>query len=231
MSILANDASKVYGQTSAPAGTAFTTPVAPIAGETVLSITETSTGSAATASVAGSTYPIIPSAAAANGAFNPANYTITYLNGALTVTPAPLAVIAKDATKPFGQTPVLPTTAFTTVGLVNGDTVTSVTEVSPGTVATAPVAGNPYAITPSNATGSYVPGNYTVTYVDGVLTVTPIPLTVKANDASKPFGQTAVLPATAFTTVGLVNGDTVTSVTEVSPGAVATAPVAGNPYA
>ena len=231
MSILANDASKVYGQSFAPAVTAFTTPVAPVAGETVLSVTETSTGSPASASVAGSTYPIIPSAAVANGAFNPANYTITYLNGALTVTPAPLTVTADNASKSFGQTTVLPTTAFTTSGLVNGDTVTSVTEVSPGTVATAPVAGSPYAITPSGATGTYVPTNYTVAYVNGALTVTPVPLTVTADNASKPFGQTTVLPTTAFTTSGLVNGDTVTSVTEVSPGTVATAPVAGSPYA
>jgi hypothetical protein len=69
---------------------------------------------------------------------------------------------------------VLPTTAFTTGGLVNGDTVTSVTEVSPGTVATASVSGNPYAITPSDATGTYVPGNYSVAYVNGVLTVIPV---------------------------------------------------------
>jgi len=174
MSILADSASKVYGQTFTPATSAFSTPVAPIAGETVLSVTETSTGSVASASVAGSTYPIIPSAALANGAFLPGNYTITYLNGALTVTPAPLTVTANDAAKTFGQTTVLPTTAFTSAGLVNGDTVTAVTQTSPGTVATAPVAGSPYVITPSGATGSFVPGNYTVTYVNGVLTVIPV---------------------------------------------------------
>ncbi|TXT38498.1 MAG: heme-hemopexin-binding/utilization protein, partial [Comamonadaceae bacterium] len=231
MSILADSASKVYGQTFAPATSAFTTPVPPIAGETVLSVTETSTGSPATASVAGSTYPIIPSAALANGAFLPGNYTITYLNGALTVTPAPLTVTADNAAKTYGQTTVLPTTAFTSVGLLNGDTVTAVTETSPGTVATAPVAGSPYVITPSGATGTYVPSNYTVSYVNGVLTVTPAPLTVTADNAAKTYGQTTVLPTTAFTSAGLLNGDTVTAVTETSPGTVATAPVAGSPYA
>jgi len=174
MSILANSASKVYGQTFTPATSAFTTPVAPIAGETVLSVTETSTGSPASASVAGSTYPIIPSTALANGAFLPGNYAITYLNGALTVTPAPLTVTANDASKTFGQTTVLPTTAFTSVGLLNGDTVTAVTETSPGTVATAAVAGSPYVIVPSGAIGTYVPSNYTVNYVNGVLTVAPV---------------------------------------------------------
>ncbi len=230
MSILADSASKVYGQTFTPASNAFTTPVAPIAGETVLSVTETSTGSAAGASVAGSTYPIIPSAALANGTFLPSNYTISYLNGALTVTPAPLTVTANDASKTYGQTTVLPPTAFTSTGLVNGDTVTAVTEVSPGTVPTAPVAGSPYVITPSGATGTYVPSNYTVAYINGALTIIPAPLVVTANDASKTYGQTTVLPTTAFTSTGLVNGDTVTAVTEVSPGTVPTAPVAGSPY-
>jgi hypothetical protein len=36
------------------------------------------------------------------------------------------------------------------------------------------VAGSPYPITPSNATGgTFTPGNYTTSYVNGVLTVTP----------------------------------------------------------
>ena len=125
----------------------------------------------------------------------------------------------------------MPVTAFTSTGLANGDTVTSVTETSPGTVATAPVVGSPYAITPSGAAGSFVPTNYTIAYVNGVLTVIPVPLTITANDASKSYGTAITLPVTAFTSTSLVNGETVTSVTETSPGTVATAPVAGSPYA
>jgi filamentous hemagglutinin family protein len=234
LTLQANNATKVYGTTFTPANTAFTTPVAPVAGETVTSVIETSTGSAPTASVAGSTYPIVitpDSATGANG-FVATNYTITYLNGALTVTPAPLTITANDATKVYGQAITLAPTAFTTTALVNGETVGTVTEVSPGTVATAPVAGSPYAITPSDATGgTFTPGNYTIDYVNGVLTVTPTPLTITANDASKTYGQTLVLPDTAFTTTGLVNGDTVTSVPETSAGTVATAAVVGSPYA
>ena len=232
LTIQANDATKVYGTTFTPASTAFTTPVASIAGETVVSVTEVSpAGSPVTAAVPGP-YAITPSAAAANGAFLPTNYTITYVNGALTVTPAPLVITANDASKAYGQTITLPGTAFTAAGLLNGNTVGSVTEVSPGTVATAPVAGSPYAITPSAATGgTFVPTNYTISYVNGALTVTPVPLTVTANNASKPYGQTVVLATTAFSATGLVNGDTVTGVTETSPGTLATAPVAGSPYA
>jgi len=78
-------------------------------------------------------------------------------------------VKASDVIKTFGQTPAL--TAFTTAGLINGDTISSVTETSPGAAADASVVGSPYAITPSNAIGTYVPTNYTTTYIPGALTV------------------------------------------------------------
>jgi hypothetical protein len=177
-------------------------------------------------------YAIIPSAAT-GGTFTPGNYTITYVNGALTVTPAPLTIKANDNTKVYGTTFTPASTAFTTpVAPQNGETVGSVTETSPeGTPATAAVPG-PYAIIPSAATGgTFTPGNYTITYVNGALTVTPVPLTVTANDATKTYGQTVVLPDTAFTTTGLVNGDTVTSVPVTSAGTLALAPVGGSPYA
>jgi hypothetical protein len=116
-------------------------------------------------------HPITPSAAT-GGTFAPGNYTITYVNGALTITPAALTVTANDVSKTYGQTPAL--TGFTTTPLANGETVGSVTETSPGQVATASVAGSPYAITASNAGGgTFTPGNYTIDYVNGVLSVTP----------------------------------------------------------
>jgi len=105
------------------------------------------------------------------------------------VTPASLTVTANDASKTFGETLVLPTTAFTTVGLVNGDTVTTVTETSPGTVATASDAGSPYVITPSAATGSYVPGNYTIAYVDGKLALSRQRLRHAMTESSMPASQ------------------------------------------
>ncbi len=173
LTLKANDASKVYGSTFTPAGTAFTTPVAPRNGETVGSVTELSpAGSPPTAAVPGP-YAITPSSAT-GGSFTPSNYTITYLDGALTVTPAPLTIQANDASKVYGTTFAPVGTAFTTpVAPRNGETVGSVTETSPGTVSTAPVVGNPYPITPSGATGgTFVPGNYGITYVDGRLVVT-----------------------------------------------------------
>jgi filamentous hemagglutinin family protein len=228
--LTANDATKVYGTTFTPAGTAFTK-VGLVNSDTVTSVVETSTGSASTASVAGSTYPIVITPGSATGSFTATNYTISYVDGKLAVTPAPLVLTANDATKVYGTTFTPAGTAFSMVGLVNSDTVTSVVETSTASAPTASVAGSTYpiVITPGSATGSFTPTNYVITYADGKLTVTPIPLTVKANDVSKTYGQTPAL--TGFTTTPLANGETVGSVTETSPGQVATASVAGSPYA
>ena len=54
-------------------------------------------------------------------------------------------------------------------------------------------------------------------------TVNPAALTITANSTSKTYGQTATFSATAFTETGLVNGDTITGVTETSTGAAASA--------
>jgi hypothetical protein len=118
-------------------------------------------------------YVITPSAAT-GGTFTPGNYTISYVNGALTVTPAPMTVTANNDSKVYGTTFTPAGTAFTTTGLQNSETVGSVTELSPaGTPTTAAVPG-PYAIIPSDATGgTFTPGNYTISYVNGELTVTP----------------------------------------------------------
>ena len=226
--VTANNATKAYGEAITLPLTAFVTNGL-VNGDTVVSVNQTSLGTAASASINGSPYQIIPSDA--SGSFTPSNYTITYVNGILSINSVPLIVTANNLTKNYGQAVTLPLTAFTTSGLINGDTITSVTESSPGTLATANVTGSPYTITPSNAIGSFTPSNYTIIYVNGALTVMPIPLVVTANDAVKNYGQTMAIPLTAFTTSGLINGDTVVSVNETSPGTIATANVIGSPYA
>jgi hypothetical protein len=98
-------------------------------------------------------------------------------------------------------------------------------------VPTATVAGGPYAITGSAATGTGL-GNYTISYVSGNLTVNPaaLALTITADNVSKTYGNTYSFLGTEFTDTGLLNGDTVTGVNLASAGAVlATAPV--GPYA
>ena len=98
-------------------------------GDTITGVTETSTGRPASAAVAGSPYATIPTAAVGSGL---GNYTVTYVDGKLTVNPAPLVITADSASKTYGNTATFASTAFTETGLVtaNGNTITGVTETS-----------------------------------------------------------------------------------------------------
>ncbi|MBI4495208.1 MAG: tandem-95 repeat protein, partial [Chloroflexi bacterium] len=98
------------------------------------------------------------------------NYLVTATDSTLSITPAPLEVKADDVEKPYGYTLTFAGTEFTASGLVNGDTVTSVTLTSAGAVDTADVAGSPYDIVPSAAVGSGL-SNYAITHAPGKLTV------------------------------------------------------------
>jgi O-glycosyl hydrolase len=164
--------------------------------------------------------------------FTPAN-TVDYSSitdtVSLVVSAAPLTVMANNQTKTYGQTVIFAGTEFATGGLVNGDTVSSATLTSPGSGATATVAGSPYKIVPSAAQGTGL-ANYIITYLNGALTVNPAALTITANNQTKTFGQAVTFAGTEFTAGGLVNSDTVSSVTLTSSGAAATATVAGSPY-
>ena len=103
------------------------------------------------------------------------NYTVAVDTALGTITPAALTITADDAAKVYGETLVLADTAFNPTGLVNGETVGSVTQSSTGTLATAQVADSPYGITPSAASGgTFTPGNYSITYVDGKLYILPV---------------------------------------------------------
>ena len=225
LTITATNRSKNYGQTVTFAGTEFTT-AGLVNSDTVTSVTLTSSGAASTATFAGSPYSIVPSAAVGTGL---GNYTITYNNGSLTVNRAALSVTATNRSKTYGQTVTFAGTEFTTSGLLNSDTVTSATLTSSGAAASATVAGSPYNIVPSAAAGTGL-GNYTITYNNGALTINAATLSITASNRSKSYGQTVTFAGTEFSSSGLVNSDTVTSVTLTSSGAGAGATVGGSPY-
>jgi hypothetical protein len=218
LTITASSQSKTYGAAFSFAGTEFTTNGL-VSGDSVSSVTLTSAGGAATAGVGN--YSIVPSAALGTGL---GNYTISYANGTLTVNSKALAITAASLSKTYGATFTFAGTEFTTSGLTNGDAVASVTLTSAGAPASASVGG--YSIVPSAALGTGL-GNYSITYVDGTLTVGPAVLTIMADSSSKTYGETVTFAGTEFGISGLVNGDTVTSVTLTSGGADATANVGG----
>ena len=226
LTITADNDSKTYGQTVGFAGIEFTTSGLANS-DTVSGVTLTSAGAAATATVVGSPYAIVASAAVGTGL---GNYSITYVDGSLTVNQAALTITADNDSKTYGQTVGFAGIEFTTSGLANSDTVSGVTLTSAGAAATASVSGSPYAIVASAATGTGL-GNYNITYVDGSLTANQAALTITADNDNKTYGQTVVFAGTEFTTSGLLNSDTVSGVTLTSAGAAATATVVGSPYA
>jgi hypothetical protein len=91
-------------------------------------------------------------------------------------------------------------------GFVNGDTAASLsTAPVVTTTGTASIAVGTYPITASGA----VDANYTISYVAGTLTVSPVGLTITANNQSKAYG--AALPVLTVSYSGFVNGDTAAS--------------------
>ncbi|MFA5040411.1 MAG: MBG domain-containing protein, partial [Bdellovibrionales bacterium] len=221
LSITADDQSKTYGTTLTLGTTAFTQ-VGLQAGDTLTGVTLTSLGAAATANVG--TYAIVGSNATGTGL---SNYSITYVDGTLTVNAAALTITANDRSKMYGSALTMGTMEYTYTGtLYNSDAITGVTLTSEGSAATANVGT--YSITPSAAAGTGL-SNYTITYADATtgLTVNAAALTITANDRSKTYGSALTMGTSEYTITSgaLYNSDEITGVTLASSGDVATANV------
>ncbi|MGR3270614.1 MBG domain-containing protein, partial [Thalassococcus profundi] len=226
LTITPDDQSKTYGELFTFDGTEFVA-TGLLFSDAVTSLSLTSAGAAADASVAGSPYAITAAAAEGTGL---GNYAITYDTGSFDVTPAPLTITPDDQSKTYGELFTFDGTEFVATGLRLSDTVVSVDLASAGAAADAPVAGSPYAITGAGAAGTGL-NNYTITYNTGDLDVAPAPLTITPDNIRKVFGELYVFDGTEFTATGLLFSDVVTSLTLASAGAAADAPVAGSPYA
>ncbi len=209
LTITAANQNKTYGDVKNLGTTGFTTAGLVTAnGDDVTGVTLTSSGAAGSAGVNGGVpYSIDASAAIGSGL---SNYTIAYVSGGLTVNPAALTITANNAGKTYGQSLTLAGTAFGTSGLQNGESVGSVTLASAGAAGTADVAGSPYAITASGATGgSFNSANYKIGYVNGALSVAPASITVTADSQTRGAG-TPNAPLTYQLSGNLYNGDSLT---------------------
>ena len=95
------------------------------------------------------------------------NYTVVINNGTLTVTAAPLSIVADDLQRAAGQ--ANPAFTGTVSGVKNGEAITATFDCS----ATATSGPGNYSIVPTVLDGSGKIGNYAVTVSKGTLTVTP----------------------------------------------------------
>jgi hypothetical protein len=101
------------------------------------------------------------------------NYSISFTENDFEISRKNLFITANDVTKQFGETLTFGTgqTGFSASGLVNGETVGSVTIIASGGTSANEPAGT-YTLTPSDATaGTFAPDNYKIFYNTGVLTV------------------------------------------------------------
>ena len=189
LTVAAADATRLYGDPNNLSGTITGTKN----GDNI-----TATYSSADPTAAVGTYPIVPTLVDPTNKLG--NYTVTSTNGTLTVTPAPLSLVAANSTRAYGDPNNL---SGTLTGVKNGDNITAVYS----TTATASSAPGTYPITASLSDPTNKLGNYSVTITNATLTVTQAPLVVTAANASRLYGDPN--PAFTGTITGLKNGDTI----------------------
>jgi filamentous hemagglutinin family protein len=206
ITVQADNQARAYGDPNPTTGP-YTITAGSLAGTD--SITNVNVTSPATVLSGVGPYALTPTAANF-GTGTAANYTITFADGVLTVTPRPLTATANNQAKVYGQPdPALTFTAPT----VNGDVLAGTPVRAPGET----VAGSPYAITQGTVTNANNP-NYSITFVNGQLVITAANLTITADSKTRPYGD-ANPPLTA-TFTGLANGDTAAAI----PGVTLTTP-------
>jgi hypothetical protein len=198
LTITANNQTKVYGA-ALPTLTASYTGW--VNGDTPASLVSLPIlGTVATAASHVGSYAITASGAVSS------DYAISYVFGSLSVTPTSLTITASDTTKVYGA--AVPALTATYRGFVNGDSTASLT--TPPTLNTAATASSHVRAggCAISALGASDP-DYSISYLPGTLTITPAPLTITANNASKVYG--AALPALTASYTGFVNGESAAS--------------------
>ncbi|MFO0911592.1 MAG: MBG domain-containing protein [Pirellulales bacterium] len=190
VTVTADPQTKVYGA-ALPVLTFSASPL--VNGDTLATAFTGSLATTATASSGVANYPITA------GSLASANYAITYVGANLSVTQASVTVIADPQTKVYGA--ALPVLTFSASPLVNGDTLAT---AFTGTLATTATASSGVANYPITA-GTLASTNYAITYVGASLNVAQAPLTITADNKSKPQGS--VNPPLTYTANGFVNGD------------------------
>jgi subtilisin family serine protease len=160
LTITTNPATKVYGQANPTFGASY---AGLVNGDTpsALGGTLTFATSATTASGVGS-YSVTP------GGLISSDYSISVAAGTLTVTPAPLTVMANSLTKTLDAPN--PTLTYVITGFVNGDppaVVSGAPSLSTIATTTSPVGSYPITITQ----GTLSAANYGFSFVNGTLAI------------------------------------------------------------
>ncbi|MFM7328904.1 MAG: MBG domain-containing protein, partial [Bacteroidota bacterium] len=208
----ANDQSRVYGDPNP----ALTITYAGFKNNETGSVIDTPPVAATTATVTSNagTYPITVTGGLDN------NYTLSNVNGTLTVNKATVTVIVNSASRSYGD-PNPPFSASYS-GFRNSET-TAVLDTAPVIATTATTASNAGTY-PITATGG-ADNNYLLSYSNGTLTIDKATLVVTADNKAKVYGD--VNPAFTVSYNGFKNSETA-SVIDTPPVAATTATVTSN---
>jgi MBG domain (YGX type) len=196
--ISANNATRAYGSVNPPLSNVTANGF--VNGDTLASLSGTLfCATTATQTSPAGNYPILCS-----GLTSP-NYSIAFLPGTLAISADTLTVTANNATRPYGS--ANPAFTATIVGFVNGDSPASLGGSLLCSTAATPASpvSSPYPINCLGLTSA----SYAITYVPGALTITPAPLRITANNATRPYG--ANNPAFTGTFTGLLNADAISA--------------------
>jgi len=192
LTITADDESRTYGADNPELGATYTGFVLDDDPSDLWGTLEC--GTTATVESPVGDYPI-----ACDGQFS-LRYYIEYVEGTLTVDPAPLTVTADDESRDYGA----PNPAFdaTVAGFVLGEGPEVLTgTLECGTTATTSSPVGTYPIT----CGGLSAENYDITWVPGTLAVGSVPLTITAEDAVRVAGTAN--PTITVDYDGFVDGD------------------------
>ena len=259
LTLVAGDKSRIYGTANSTANYVNGTNLFRVkAGtnlvnsDTISTVTETIDSHATVTTDAGTAGLKTKIAGAVFGTGNANNYDISYEDGSFAITPRDLTLRAGNKTRIYGTenstavytggtTKFRADAATATTGLVNGDTVTDVTETTNAT-RTSNVNDTGLKTSITNAHfGTGKASNYHITYVDGGFAVTKRDLYIAAGDKSRAYGAdnatahyvngtSRLNVRTADAATGLANGDVISSVTEtIDPLATVTTD-AGTPH-
>jgi hypothetical protein len=136
---------------------------------------------------AGGTFTLVP---VVNPSAALSNYTVTITNGRITINKAPLSVVANNVSRPYGSPNAL---TGTITGVKNGENITA----SFTTTATQTSNAGSFPITAAAVfSPTTLAANYTLSTTNGTLTITPVPLTITANNQTIILGGAVAASAT-----------------------------------
>ena len=181
-----------------------------VSGDTVSAVSLTSMGGKATATVVNGPYAIVPGLQSASAMVNSTNYTLVYVNGAMTVNKADLKIDATESLSGNTYKGTAYTGGYTTTA-VNGDTFTvtgQATGTNVGTYLSDLVVNNGQPL-----------ANYNILEINNAnLVISPKAVTVTNTASSTTYdgvaSYTSLVTNAGFTSNGMVDSDAVGSVTQ-----------------